>query len=187
MTRTYPDLIVLKGAPGVGKSTAAKLLASHFPTGVRVEVDTLRQMVISVDWTNQTEHRELLRLSANLASGFLDAGYCPVILVDTFSGDKIDGFLAALHDRRPDSHAHVVVLHASDETLRQRIVMREPGAFRNIEISTRINREAASGAREFERVVDTTRMSPAEVAVAVLESLRGLWVAGPRDQASTDS
>jgi predicted kinase len=163
-----PDLILLKGAPGVGKSTTAKLLAQHFPSGVRLEVDTIRQMVISVDWTNQAEHRKLLALSARLAAGFLRSGFSPVILVDTFSGDKIDGFLTEFHSQRPDSGVCIVVLHASEDVLRGRLLSREAGQFRDVGIATRINHEFLRDARPFERVLETSGCSPENVAAEVL-------------------
>jgi broad-specificity NMP kinase len=168
MTATPADLILLKGAPGVGKSTAAKLLAQHYSCGVRLEVDTLRQMVISVDWTNQAEHRGVLTLSAQLAAGFLRTGLTPVILVDTFSGDKIDGFLTEFCSQRPDSRVCVVVLHASEGVLRERLVNRDAGAFRNVDIAARINRESVSDARPFELMLDTSTCTPADVVEAIL-------------------
>jgi len=168
MSAASPDLILLKGAPGVGKSTAAKLLAQHFPSGVRVEVDTLRQMVISVDWTNQAEHRSLLALSAQLAAGFLRSGFAPVILVDTFSGDKIDGFLTEFHAQCPSKRVCVVVLHASEDVLRERLSNREAGAFRNIGIAMRINHESVRDARPFELVLDTSASSPKDLTGEIL-------------------
>lgn len=168
MSTASPDLILLKGAPGVGKSTAAKLLAQHFPSGVRVEVDTLRQMVISVDWTNQAEHRKLLTLSAQLAAGFLRSGFAPVILVDTFSGDKIDGFLTEFHAQCPSKRVCVVVLHAAEDVLRERVSNREAGAFRDIGISLRINHESVRDARPHEVVLDTSTLSAAGVMGAIL-------------------
>jgi broad-specificity NMP kinase len=168
MSPNFPDLILLKGAPGVGKSTAARLLAQHFPSGVRVEVDTLRQMVISVDWTNQAEHRKLLTLSAQLAAGFLRSGSSPVILVDTFSGDKIDGFLTEFHAQCPSSRVCAVVLHAAEDVLRERLSNREAGAFRDIDISIRINNEAVRDARPSERILDTSTLSPTDVLGAIL-------------------
>ncbi|MFO0833342.1 MAG: AAA family ATPase [Phycisphaerales bacterium] len=168
MNPNLPDLILLKGAPGVGKSTAAKLLAQHFPSGVRIEVDTLRQMVISVDWTNQAEHRKLLTLSAQLATGFLRSGFSPVILVDTFSGDKIDGFLTEFHAQCPSKRACAIVLHAAEDVLRERLSNREAGGFRDIDISMRINSEAVRDARPSERVLDTSSLSPTDVMGAIL-------------------
>jgi tRNA uridine 5-carbamoylmethylation protein Kti12 len=168
MSAASPDLILLKGAPGIGKSTAAKLLAQHFPSGVRIEVDTLRQMVISVDWTNQAEHRKLLTLSAQLAAGFLRSGFAPVILVDTFSGDKIDGFLTEFHTQCPSKRVCVVVLHASEDVLRERVSNREAGAFRDIGIAMRINHESVRDARPFELVLDTSDSSPADLTGEIL-------------------
>lgn len=168
MNPSLYDLILLKGAPGVGKSTAAKLLAHHFPSGVRIEVDTLRQMVINVNWKNQAEHRSLLTLSARLAADFLRSGFAPVILIDTFSGDKLDGFLAAFQSECPQSRVFVAVLHASDDVLRQRVLNREPDAFRDITIATRINYESVRDAKPCERLIDTTNLSPADAAGAIL-------------------
>ncbi len=168
MNATSADLILLKGAPGIGKSTAAKLLAHHFPSGVRIEVDTLRGMVIDVGWTDQTVHRNVLALSAHLAAGFLRVGFAPVILIDTFSGDKIDGFLGAFRSESPQSRVCVAVLHASDDVLRQRVLNRDADGFRDIDIALRINHESVRDARPFELPLDTTSLSPGDVAGAIL-------------------
>src|ERR1700740_2801409 len=97
MTDQVPDIIIIKGAPGSGKTETGKLLANHFPKGVRLEVDTVRSMVISVDWTNQKEHIQLLDMSAKITVDFLKTGLSPVILIDTFSGDKLNGFLKTIN------------------------------------------------------------------------------------------
>ncbi|MBN8645880.1 MAG: AAA family ATPase [Planctomycetes bacterium] len=166
-----PDLILIKGAPGVGKSTAAKLLAPHFPSGTRVEVDVLRQMVISVDWKNQAEHRSVLALSAHLAAGFLRAGHSPVVVIDTFSGDKLDGFLSEFHAHLPVARVFVAVLHAASHALRRRVEHRQPGEFRDVGVALRINSESLSGVRPIETLIDTTDLSPPEVCQAILGAL----------------
>lgn len=165
------DLILLKGAPGVGKSTAAKLLARHFTSGVRIEVDTLRGMVIDVKWTDQEEHGNLLTLAAQLAASFLHVGFAPVILIDTFSGDKMDGFLAAFRSERPQSRVFVAVLHASDDVLRQRVLNREAEAFHDMTIAMRINQESVHDARPFETLIDTSSLLPIDVARAILTAM----------------
>ncbi|MCA9289444.1 MAG: AAA family ATPase [Phycisphaerales bacterium] len=176
LSASLPDLILLKGAPGVGKSTTAKLLAQHLPSGVRVEVDTLRQMVVSVDWTNQAEHRSLLALSAQLAAGFLRTGFAPVILVDTFSGDKIDGFLDAFRSESPLSRVLVAVLHASEGVLRGRVRNRDADGFSNIDIALRINQEVVRDVRPFEMLLDSSDLAPADVAATILTLARALPV-----------
>lgn len=163
-----PDLILLKGAPGVGKSAAAKCLARHFHSGVRIEVDELRKMVIGVKWTDQSEHRAALTLGAQLAAGFLRAGFAPVILVDTFSGDKLDGFLDAFRAEHARARVCVNVLHASDDVLRDRVLNRKTDGFRDLTVSIRINQEAVCDAKSFEKLIDTSGLSPTEVAQAIL-------------------
>src|SRR4051812_35009310 len=93
MQEKRSDIIILRGAPGSGKSETAKSLSQWFPKGVRLEVDTLRQMVVSVDWKNQQEHINMLQASAGLVYDFLKCGFSPVIVVDTFSGDKVIRFV----------------------------------------------------------------------------------------------
>lgn len=168
MNAASADLILLKGAPGVGKSTVGRLLAQHFSSGVRIEVDTLRQMVISVDWTNQAEHRKVLKLSVQLAAGFLSSGFCPVILIDTFSGDKIDGFLTDFHSLCPSKRVCVVVLHASEDVLRERLLHREAGAFRDVAIAMRINEQAISNVHPRGHLVDTTNLTQEKVLESIM-------------------
>lgn len=173
MNPASADLILLKGAPGVGKSTAAKLLAQHFPSGVRIEVDTLRAMVTDVKWTDQAEHRHLLTLLAQLAAGFLRSGFAPVILIDTFSGDKIDDFLAGFRSECPQSRVFVAVLHASGDVLRHRVLNREAEAFHDVTVAMRINQESVHCARFFETLFDTSNIPPTDVVHAILAAIVG--------------
>lgn len=168
-----PDLILLKGAPGVGKSAVAKCLSIYFASGARIEVDVLRKMVIGVKWTDQAEHRAVLTLGAQLAAGFLRSGFCPVILVDTFSGDKVDDFLNAFRAEHPQGKVCVIGLYASDDVLRARVLNREADGFRDLAVSMRINGEVVRDARSFEKLIDTSGLSPTEVAQAVLAAVPG--------------
>ena len=76
------DIIILRGAPGSGKSQTAKSLSKFFPKGAKLEVDVLRQMVISVDWKNQKEHINLLQVSTGLVYDFIWQGFNPVIVTE---------------------------------------------------------------------------------------------------------
>ena len=164
---TPPRLILVKGAPGVGKSSAARELSKHCPNGVRVEVDTLRNMVINVNWKRQAEHRAVLSLGAQLALGFLRSGFAPVILIDTFSGDKLDGFIGEIRETLPKERIVVAALHASDTVLRQRVLGREASGFRDLEICAAINEQVARGQRPSETLIDTSSLSPIQVADAI--------------------
>jgi hypothetical protein len=131
------------------------------------EVDTIRGMVINVDWRDQAEHRSVLEASARLAANFLRAGFGPVILVDTFSGGKVHGFLASFKREFPQGRVFVAVLHASDHVLRHRVLSREAGGFRDMGICMRINEEVVRDVSPFETLIDASTSSPEDVAQAI--------------------
>lgn len=171
MSQRPCDLVLVKGAPGVGKSTAARLLARQFPKGVLIEVDTLRGMVIEVNWKDQAEHRSVLRMAAHLATDFLRAGFSPVVLVDTFSGDKLAGFLDVFRPENPDARV-VATLHASEAAPRNiGCFIEKVGGFRDLAICLRINREVVRDAAPFETLIDTTERSPNEVAETIVAGM----------------
>ncbi len=169
-----PDVIIIRGAPGVGKSTLAKALASHFPKGVRLEVDTLRGMVISVDWTNQQEHKDLLLVAARLTRHFLELGYRPVLVVDTFSGDKVQPFLDAICASSPGLQVKTFALHASPEVLEQRLISRPSDQFRDFAVSRKLKTEALKIHRPADTLLDTSRLSATELAQAVIADFNQL-------------
>jgi chloramphenicol 3-O-phosphotransferase len=166
-----PNVILLKGAPGVGKSSAARLLAKQFPAGVRIEIDDLRNMVVHPQWTNQLEHRKVLGLGARLASGFITQGFGPVVLIDTFSGDKLRDFLSTLRDSHSDVYPFIAGLHASDDVLRHRIANRDAGGFRDYDVSLRINREVAADPASVDILLDTSLLTPKDVADTLLHAI----------------
>jgi broad-specificity NMP kinase len=166
-----PDLILVRGAPGSGKSQTAKALSRHFPKGVRMEVDTLRSMVISVDWINQSEHIGVLALSAQTACDFLRLGFCPVIVVDTFSGGKLDGFLETIHEQGLSPVVSIFGLYASKEELGRRLQTRGPEEFTDTDISFRLNEEVLSSAYTGECQINTTELTSDETVAAMLQCM----------------
>jgi hypothetical protein len=120
----------------------------------------------------------LLALSAQLAAGFLGSGFAPVILIDTFSGDKVNGFLSAFRSQRPQSRVFVGVLHASDDVLRQRILSREADGFRDVSIAMQMNLESVRDVTPFETLFDTTNLLPVDVARAILTAMEGCSISG---------
>ena len=173
MNKTNIDIIIIRGAPGSGKSQTAKHLAEYFPQGVRMEIDNLRSMVISVDWTNQTEHINVLELSTKLACGFLKIGFKPVIVVDTFSGDKIFKYLADLQLIDKNLKTVVFGLHASAKELEKRLGERKKGEFSNIDISLKLNEGILKVKSEAEIQIDTTDRKPQETARIIAQNCVG--------------
>lgn len=163
------DVLVIRGAPGVGKSTLGKLLTKEFPKGVKIEVDILRKMVNAVDWKNQQEHINLLQVAAKLTESFLSIGFRPVIVVDTFSGNKVTAYLETVRRLRPDVSIQLIGLYASPETLHRRIEARPSDEFKDFSISVKINADLQQFKIPHEHQIDTTDFSP-EALVMELQS-----------------
>jgi broad-specificity NMP kinase len=165
------DIIILRGAPGTGKSQTAKSLSKFFLKGVRLEVDTLRQMVISVDWTNQQEHISLLQASTGLVYEFLKLGFSPAIVIDTFSGDKINKYLDSLYKLDKDLTIKVFGLFTTDEELRKRLELRSNREFRDFEICKRLNDDVLKIKYGGEFQIDTTGLLPIQTAEIIMVQL----------------
>lgn len=163
-----PDVIVIRGAPAVGKSVTAKCLAARLGSGVRLEVDTLRAMVIPVDWTNQAEHIGVLSLASGLVSGFLGLGHRPIIVVDTFSGDKLARFLSELQALRGGIDVRACALVATADVLRARVEHRPPDQFTDIAICEKLNANTVRHLQPGERLIDNSFLTPEETATMIL-------------------
>lgn len=158
------DVIILRGAPGSGKSKTAKALSKYYQQGIRMEVDSLRSMVISVDWTNQSEHISMLQLSAKLVFDFLHLGFKPIIVVDTFSDDKMTKYLENLYQFDENLRIKIFGLFTTDEELKRRIEARQIEEFKDLRICLSINDKVKSFKYQNEFQVDTTGKLPIETA-----------------------
>ena len=165
------DIIIIRGAPGSGKSQTAKNLSQLFPKGVKLEVDILRQMVISVDWKNQQEHINLLHVSTGLVHDFLKLGFSPVIVVDTFSGDKIIKYLESLYQLDKSLSVKIFGLYVSDEELRRRLDLRSDPEFRDFDICKRLNDDLLKIKYQSEHQIDTTELLPKQTAEIIYREL----------------
>lgn len=171
MQDSQVDIVIIKGAPGSGKSSIAKCLSEKFPKGIRLEVDTIRSMVISVDWTNQTEHINMLGVSAKLTSEFLSLGHTPVIVVDTFSGDKVVRFIEQLKAINDSLIIKVFGLYSTEEELRKRVDARKENEFRDVDICLKLNADVIKMKLKDEVQIDTTGLLPNESAKTILLQL----------------
>jgi predicted kinase len=165
------DVIFLRGAPGSGKSQVAKSLTKFFPKGVRLEVDALRHMIVSVDWKNQKEHFDILNLSTRLVYDFLKLGYKPVIVVDTFSGNKIKKYIDDLFQIDESVTFKIFGLYTTEIELKRRLEERSNDDFRDFEISRRVNKEVLRIKFISEYQVDTTGLLPSQAAHIIQEQL----------------
>lgn len=165
------DIIIIKGAPTSGKSQTAKDLSKYFPKGVRLEVDNLRSMVISVDWTNQTEHIKILELSSSLITGFFELGFKPIIIIDTFSGDKINSYYEQIKRINGDWTISIFGLYTSEIELLNRLNKRTDDKFRDYSIAKQINEDTLKYKHHKEFQIDTTNLKSSDTAKIIYEKL----------------
>ncbi len=156
MSADKVDIIIIRGAPASGKSQTAKKLAEYFPKGVRMEIDNLRSMVISVDWTNQTEHVNILTLSTKLVFDFIKLDFKPIIVVDTFSDNKLIKYLDDLTKIDTDLNIKIFGLYTTENELNNRLKLRTNGEFNNFEICQNLNRKVKNEKYQNEYQIDTT-------------------------------
>lgn len=165
------DIIIIRGAPASGKSQTAKCLAKYFQKGARIEVDNLRNMVISVDWKNQTEHINILNLSAKLVVEYLKLGFKPAIVIDTFSGDKILKYLADLKKLNNDLSIKIFGLYTTNEELKSRVNSRGSEEFRDLNICIKLNDDVLKFKHADEFQIDTTGLLPEQTAEVIYRQI----------------
>lgn len=161
------DLILVRGAPGVGKTTLAKRLRAHFPKGITMEVDSFKGMVNLLDWKDTTQYNHILEAVAMTCRSYLDNGYAPVIIIDTLSAETLEDFMAILKKSLLEPSCLIITLVCDPEVLEQRIHGRKNG-FSLIEPSLAVNDDMRTYRVFDEFLVDTTAGSPDEVLALVL-------------------
>jgi predicted kinase len=167
---TLPDVIVIRGAPGSGKSETAKRLAKRLGHGARVEVDTLRSMIVRVEWTDQREHSAVLALAVGVVAGFLRMGHRPVILVDTFSGDKLGKVVNDLSAAHAGVEVRAFSLAPSPAALKARVEGRPDGEYKDLSVCEKLNADVARRLLPEELLIDNSDLTPEESVEVIVRA-----------------
>lgn len=172
-TLAHRMILLLRGAPGVGKSTVARLVAGGAtPRSAVVEVDDLRGELWHAGddvaaLPDFARHRLALVMAAQIARALLASGVARVVVADTFAAAGVDAFVAALRGRAEVRSVTLTVRR--DEHARRLAERREvPGVFRDLEIAADMNEELATADPSH---VDTTERTAGDVAADVLAAL----------------
>jgi len=170
-TAQVPMVLVLTGAPGVGKSSVARALAAGLPLCAHVGADTLQRMVVSGgQWPSAatvTAHEQLLlrtRNAALLAASFARSAI-PVVLDEVLAWPEQ---MRCLSDALADIPWRVVGLTAEPAVVRLRDAGRHKQTAALYEGVESAIRSSAAGATW----IDTTDLAQEET-VHVARTLVG--------------
>jgi broad-specificity NMP kinase len=154
---------IIRGAPGVGKSSVGRRLKKRLSSSAVIEVDILRSMRADINWTDDKSHKEGLQQAATFAESFVKIGLKPVIIIDTLLGENLDFFVSLLVEE-----PFKVTLIAKDENLLSRAKARTSG-FENERVILEMNHWFRLNTKASCHTIDTTLLSVDEVTDQILQ------------------
>lgn len=157
------DFIIIRGAPGTGKTTTARLIMRRLQNGVTIEVDSIRKMINGITWENHQQHFDAIRAAAQTAKAYHACGYRPIVFVDTLGFGTLDIALEALNSQSISIYSLV----CSPRVLAMRLWCRI-GGFRDVAKSTRFNAHVLSDEVHGCRRIDTSRVKARDVTEQIL-------------------
>src|SRR4051812_13158168 len=86
------DIILVRGAPGVGKSTLSARLKALFSFGATIEVGPFLKMIHAFEDGNSQQYSDSLDLICRLALLYLERGYHPVFIVGPLKSPRVQNF-----------------------------------------------------------------------------------------------
>lgn len=99
-----PEVLILTGPPGAGKSSVAEALAERYDRVAHVEVDVLRHFVTPTGYVSpsgpaeawQRQQRLAVRNACALAANFLDARFAVIVDDVVVTAEELSAYLDGL-------------------------------------------------------------------------------------------
>ncbi len=161
------DIIVVRGAPGVGKTTLGELLKMSDTFKAVIDIDEVRHMLNSEKfiYAINTDYFNSILAASNLIDLLVDTGLKPIVVIDVFSKLILDFFLKNLTAKK----IAIVTLISTDEELANRMTNRING-YINLEVAAKVNLHIKQTHYESDTTIDTTFLKPKEVLNQFLKS-----------------
>ncbi len=164
-----PDLIVLGGAPGAGKSTLMGRLRAHFHDPPTIEFSDVRNLYLDRKWARSSPDEERMSFDILLyaLNRILEKRITPVLLTD-FQDERLLTLEAAFGEYR---YRIVTLFTDNDEIVRERVIARNDG-FKDYAAAVRWNEKVRTRpALPCEDKIRVDRLSEREVFKLCLATL----------------
>ncbi len=159
MNNLSPDIIFLRGAPGVGKSTFSKCLKPLLPKGVTIEVGPIIKMINAFEDGNSKQYSNTLDILRQTIRQYLKGGYKPVLIVGPMKSARMrDHFI----NKMADLSWLIISFYAKESDLFARIDGRKNG-FRDKKVAQKVNLDIQTYRLPNEWVIDTSGKNVSEV------------------------
>lgn len=163
---TSDSVVIIRGAPGTGKSTLAGQLMLHWGRGATVEVDDLRGMINQIDWTSHQQHFDGIRAAVLVCKHYLVCEYRPVVLVDTFGY----GSLEIATEELGNVPYTIVSLTGNNTALKWRLI-RRIGGYRDWRNAQKFNQHIHQTLGAHDLAFDTSETPAKTIANRIVELL----------------
>lgn len=119
-----PEVWLVTGIPGAGKTAVSRALAGRWPAAAHVEGDALRRWIVSgavwpdpeLEGEAARQYELAIRNQCLLARSYAEAGFTPVLDHCVVTGDHLDAYLNYLGGGK----VHLVVLAPTIEVAQRR-------------------------------------------------------------------
>jgi broad-specificity NMP kinase len=162
------EIIIIRGAPGIGKSTLGEMLRASDKFPAVIDVDIIRNMIHGEKFKYGVNDHYINSISATwrLVELLLSNHIKPVVVVDVFSKIILSLFLKALCEKQ----IVVVNLISSNEILVKRMSNRSKG-YIDLNVASKLNQHIKTSAMQSDITLDTTNLSPRRMMAKFLSLL----------------
>ena len=167
------NLLVVRGAPGTGKTTIGSLFRRFAPKGVVIDIDDVRRMINGERFLyGENEHyQKAVGVVQGMVEYYISEGYAPVVVIDVFSANIHKLFWSKTYSGTCIS----ATLYARDAILIDRMSNRGKG-YINLEVAARVNRHMHDTKGLTDIWIDTTDLDPVNSFKLLIKSAKDAYL-----------